>query len=217
SAVTSLTLNLLRDDGAVVYLNGTEVLRDNMPSGTISYLTLASSTVGNEDESTFFSFPVSSSAMVNGTNLLAVEIHQRSTNSTDLAMDLQLIGMEEESVTDGDTDGMPDAWETAQFGSTENGLPDFDSDGDGQNNLEEFVAGTQPANAASYFTIDRINAPGIEWTALTGRVYSVDWTSNLLSVPFVEVASGLTQSNFTDNVHTGNAANYYRIKVKMDN
>ncbi|MCU0858945.1 MAG: lamin tail domain-containing protein, partial [Pontiellaceae bacterium] len=33
SAVTSLTLNLLRDDGAVVYLNGTEVLRDNMPSG----------------------------------------------------------------------------------------------------------------------------------------------------------------------------------------
>ena len=44
-ASDGLTLNLLRDDGAVVYLNGTEVFRSNMPSGTIGYQTLASTTV----------------------------------------------------------------------------------------------------------------------------------------------------------------------------
>src|SRR5438046_225330 len=38
---TGLTLTLQRDDGAVVYLNGTEVFRSNMPAGTISSSTLA--------------------------------------------------------------------------------------------------------------------------------------------------------------------------------
>ena len=33
---SSLTLNIMRDDGAVVYLNGTEVARSNMPIGAIS-------------------------------------------------------------------------------------------------------------------------------------------------------------------------------------
>ncbi len=42
-AVTNLTVSLLRDDGGVVYLNGTEIFRDNMPTGTISFSTRASS------------------------------------------------------------------------------------------------------------------------------------------------------------------------------
>src|SRR5829696_4225438 len=42
SAFTSLTLRLLRDDGAVIYLNGVEVWRSNMPTGTIGFTTLAS-------------------------------------------------------------------------------------------------------------------------------------------------------------------------------
>jgi hypothetical protein len=36
-------LNLLRDDGAVIYLNGAEVRRDNLPTGTITYTNYASS------------------------------------------------------------------------------------------------------------------------------------------------------------------------------
>src|SRR6185436_2597454 len=42
---TNLIINLLRDDGAVVYLNGVEAFRQNMPSGAITYTTLASSNV----------------------------------------------------------------------------------------------------------------------------------------------------------------------------
>ena len=46
----SVTLNLLRDDGAVVYLNGTEVFRSNMPSGAVAYNTWAPVAIGGADE-----------------------------------------------------------------------------------------------------------------------------------------------------------------------
>jgi hypothetical protein len=90
---TSLSLRLLRDDGAVVYLNGTEVRRDNMPSGAVSYTTLASVALGAPDESTFFTTSLSTSALVAGTNTIAVEIHQANQTSSDISFDLELTGL----------------------------------------------------------------------------------------------------------------------------
>ena len=92
-AFSSLQLRLLRDDGAVVYLNGTEVARQNMPAGSITAVTLASAAVGGADETTFFNTSVSAGALVAGTNIIAVEIHQATTNSSDVSFDLQLIGL----------------------------------------------------------------------------------------------------------------------------
>src|SRR5207253_1336297 len=76
SAVTALQLRLLRDDGAVVYLNGNEVFRSNMNSGTITYTSLAPLSLNVPDESTFVTTSLSPSALVTGTNVVAVEIHQ---------------------------------------------------------------------------------------------------------------------------------------------
>ena len=90
SQPASLLLRLLRDDGAVVYLNGNEIERSNMPSGTINYLTLSSSTVSGGEENQFFESYETLSNLVVGTNVIAVEIHQRSTNSSDISFDLQL-------------------------------------------------------------------------------------------------------------------------------
>jgi len=90
SVYTSLTLTLLCDDGAVVYLNGTEVVRHNMPAGTILYTTTASSNVNSGDESVFHSFNVSPGLLVNGDNVLAVEIHQISSKSNDISFNLEL-------------------------------------------------------------------------------------------------------------------------------
>jgi hypothetical protein len=91
---TNFLLRVLRDDGAVVYLNGAEVFRNNMPPGTISYTTLASTSVPTADEtSNFYATNVSPSRVVNGTNVLAVEVHQASTNSSDLSFDLEFIGL----------------------------------------------------------------------------------------------------------------------------
>ncbi|HEB62330.1 MAG TPA: hypothetical protein ENI82_04175, partial [Bacteroidetes bacterium] len=86
----NLVLNILRDDGAVVYINGTEVQRTNMPSGSINYLTHASSTIGGSDEDIFNEFIISSDQLVTGTNLIAVEIHQRSSSSSDISFNLEL-------------------------------------------------------------------------------------------------------------------------------
>ena len=45
SVYTDLVLGMLRDDGVVVYINGSEVFRDNMPAGKISANTPASSEI----------------------------------------------------------------------------------------------------------------------------------------------------------------------------
>jgi hypothetical protein len=89
SRVQGLRLGLLRDDGAVVYINGLEVWRTNMPPGAINYLTPASSAANYVFEQSMLPTNVLS-ALVTGTNVIAVEIHQGSPNSSDIVLDLQL-------------------------------------------------------------------------------------------------------------------------------
>jgi hypothetical protein len=91
SLYTGLSLSIKRDDGAVVYINGTQVYRTNMPSGTISYSTLASADAG-DDGKTPQTVSLSPSLLVNGTNVIAVEIHQRTRSSSDISFDLQFTG-----------------------------------------------------------------------------------------------------------------------------
>lgn len=88
--VTALDLSLLADDGAVVYLNGIEVARDNMPAGTITATTLAATNRSGTAETQFRSFPVDPHLLRAGTNTLAVEVHQDSSSSSDLSFDLAL-------------------------------------------------------------------------------------------------------------------------------
>ncbi|HAM70618.1 MAG TPA: hypothetical protein DCM86_03130 [Verrucomicrobiales bacterium] len=90
--LTNLELRLLRDDGAVVYLNGTEVLRSNMPEGVISPETTAASLVTGADEKVFHPSTLDPALLVEGTNLLAVELHQVSANTPDASFDLELVG-----------------------------------------------------------------------------------------------------------------------------
>lgn len=91
--LSALILKLRRDDGAVVYINGYEVLRDNMPSGSISYTTLALSPVIGDDQFKYFTYNLSNVLMVNGKNVVAVEVHQSSPDSSDLIFDAELIGI----------------------------------------------------------------------------------------------------------------------------
>ncbi len=94
AAFTELIVQLLRDDGAVVYLNGRELYRSNLPAGAITESTTASALVDAPDETTYFEtvIPVPVSGLVAGSNLVAVELHQSSTSSGDAGFDLQLQG-----------------------------------------------------------------------------------------------------------------------------
>jgi hypothetical protein len=92
SEFASLTLGIVRDDGAVVHLNGTEVYRTNMPAGMVDYLTTASSALGGAAESATNYVAVDPSLMNTGDNILAVEIHQANPTSSDISFDLELKG-----------------------------------------------------------------------------------------------------------------------------
>ncbi|MEO8603949.1 MAG: metallophosphoesterase, partial [bacterium] len=85
-----LDLGVLRDDGAVVYLNGVELRRDNLPPGAIDRTTPAVVAIGGADESLFTSSSHAATLLHDGSNVLAVEVHQSSGTSSDLSFDLEL-------------------------------------------------------------------------------------------------------------------------------
>ena len=96
SDFTELSLGIVRDDGAVVYINGVEATpRINMQSGNINYLTWASGSnvpVGGADESTFYTYDIDPDILLDGSNIIAVEIHQVNGTSSDISFDLELAG-----------------------------------------------------------------------------------------------------------------------------
>jgi hypothetical protein len=77
----------------VVYLNGVEVWRDNMPAGSISYTTLAAATVGGSDENRWFTNALNPALLVEGMNVLAAEVHQATRDSSDLGFNFELVGI----------------------------------------------------------------------------------------------------------------------------
>jgi hypothetical protein len=89
SAVKSLDLGVRRDDGIVVYLNGTEVWRDNMPAGDVSADTLAT-TWAPDDGTAWLPATIPADLLQSGTNTIAVEVHQNARSSLDLTFDMRL-------------------------------------------------------------------------------------------------------------------------------
>src|SRR6185295_9012390 len=71
-ATTAFRLRSIVDDGAIFYLNGTEIFRQNMPGGQVGHTNLASSNIGTPN----FTGPlaIANSGLVSGTNVLAVEV-----------------------------------------------------------------------------------------------------------------------------------------------
>jgi len=91
AAFAAMTARVVRDDGAVIYLNGVEIVRSNMPTGVVGFTTLASAAVNGAAESQWFVVPVDPSLLVPGTNVMAVEVHQSSATSSDVSFDFELI------------------------------------------------------------------------------------------------------------------------------
>lgn len=96
-----LKLSLNRDDGAVVYLNGVEILRSNMAEGTVNFSTLAESVVDASTDSVYFDCTLSAQRLRAGANVIAVEIHQCSADSSDMYFDMELSTTVEETPAGG--------------------------------------------------------------------------------------------------------------------
>jgi len=80
---------LWADDGAIVYLNGAEILRVRIAPGNVNYLTPASSVVASRG--LWESFNVSLAAIKTGTNVISVEMHQANATSSDLCFWCELL------------------------------------------------------------------------------------------------------------------------------
>ncbi|MEG1591410.1 alkaline phosphatase PhoX [Chryseobacterium sp.] len=79
-----------RDDGIIVYLNGEEVIRDNMPAGVVTHSTFSSTTIDGAAETAINLFSIPKNKFVQGVNRISIELHNRSATSSDLTIDAYL-------------------------------------------------------------------------------------------------------------------------------
>jgi hypothetical protein len=92
---TNLNLRLNRADGAVVWLNGQELFRVNLPAGPVSFQTRATVAVVSDALHTYYPTNLPSASLPAGTNVVAVEIHKFSPPLPYLSFDLELFGLGE--------------------------------------------------------------------------------------------------------------------------
>jgi hypothetical protein len=122
---------------------------------------------------------------------------------------------------DEDNDGIPDEWEQAYFGDSNNCDPNDDPDGDTINNSSEYVAGSNPTNTISVFAITNVIPAEegfvVQWSpSVDGRVYSVFWTESLTS-DYTPMVTNLLypQDSYTDTFHNVELGGVYKINVRM--
>lgn len=90
AGIRAAKIRLLREDGAVVYLNGKRVVNSNMPLKGVTYKSVANLSMNQLSGNNYLVYNLDPSMILEGDNIIAVEIHQISASSSDLAFDLQL-------------------------------------------------------------------------------------------------------------------------------
>jgi len=88
SEVVSSKIRIRKDDGIAVYLNGKEIVRDNL-STDAGNTTFADSTIGGDDELGVKEYVIDSSLLVDGDNVISAEVHQANASSSDLFFDAE--------------------------------------------------------------------------------------------------------------------------------
>ena len=114
---------------------------------------------------------------------------------------------------DADQDGLPDAWEIFQ-GVTE---PSADDDGDGCDNLGEYIAGTDPLNPSSALRATGLVgvSGGFEfsWQSIPGRVYQIESAGDLVNWETVAEATATAGTASAIVPATADARRFYRARV----
>jgi hypothetical protein len=91
SVFANLSMWLLRDDGAVVYFNGTEVFRSSSLPQPPAIITATTTTATGQNDNVVETATLGTSALIPDVNLIAVEMHQQDTGSSDLSFNFELI------------------------------------------------------------------------------------------------------------------------------
>ncbi len=122
-------------------------------------------------------------------------------------------------------DGISDSWRQDHFGSatTTNATScaTCDADGTGQDNLFKYLAGLDPLNAASFLGVNSITIPssgfGFGFASVLGMKYEVDYTPDLVNVPWQLLTNGIAGTGGTvpivDPTAVGQTQRFYRVKL----
>ena len=130
------------------------------------------------------------------------------------------LSLSDPAVPDADGDGLPDWWETLYYGGATNAVASAMASNGVDTVGDAYIAGINPTNASAFFVVTDLQS-GIDnliyWTGVSGRVYSVYWTSNLLS-GFQPLESNVawTAVPYTDTNHGANAQGFYKIEVELE-
>jgi hypothetical protein len=126
-----------------------------------------------------------------------------------------------DSPDDTDADGLPDAWEVANFGRSGATRGDQDSDHDGADNRSEFVAGTCPTNPASWLCCDWVRRTGecrVTFASVTNRFYDVLEATDLTRAVWRPITSGVSGSGVLCEIPVAPAerTRFYRLQVRIE-
>jgi hypothetical protein len=124
------------------------------------------------------------------------------------------------STEDTDADGMDDSWEVAYFGNL-NHDGTGDTDNDGQTDLSEFKAGTNPINDKSVLSVGSLRPSGtwrsllVFWQAVPGKTYRVHYKNSLNDPAWTALPGDITShggsASQSDNQLSSNRV--YRVLV----
>jgi len=121
--------------------------------------------------------------------------------------------------TDTDGDGLPNWWENTYYGGDTNANPGAMASNGVNTVIEAYIAGLDPTDPSASFEISNFAAGGpiVYWSGVSGRVYTVYWTSNLLN-GFQPLETNLpwTGSVFTDTTHSAEQKGFYKIEVELE-
>ncbi|SPE52482.1 hypothetical protein SBV1_1530028 [Verrucomicrobia bacterium] len=92
AAITNLNVRLEETGGAVMWLNGQEIFRTNLPAGPIAYTNLALNAVTGYAAYIFYPTNLAAVIVPATTNVVAVEVHQSSPTNSSLGFDMELLG-----------------------------------------------------------------------------------------------------------------------------
>lgn len=177
------------DDGMVLYVNGTEALRVNMDVGAVTYATPALIRV--QDANVYSSFVnIPATAFVQGENTIAVEVHQKAADTTDMIMGLELEATLPFVL--GDISLSEVMANNRQAVTNGGGKPDY---------IELRNTGSSPVDISGWSLSDDPTVPGKftfpAGTSIGGGVFLVVWCDDEFSAPGLHTGFGLAASGQT--------------------